>query len=116
MWVMLSKQFLIGVVLPAAAMFCAAMQIYRAVAGNAGYGALAQLEAEVEAKAGEVDVLRAHREKLQKRADQLNSKSLDPDLVDETIRTVLGYSRKGDVVISRQALDDALRGGADKPN
>jgi cell division protein FtsB len=113
---MLSKQFIIGVVLPAVAMFWAATIIYSAVAGNAGYGALARLEAEVDAKAGEVDVLRAHRETLQKRADQLNSKSLDPDLVDETIRTVLGYSREGDVVISRQALDDALRRRTDKPN
>ncbi len=113
---MLSKQFIIGVVLPAAIMFWAAMIIYSAVAGNAGYGALARLEAEVEEKADTVDVLRAHREKLQKRADQLNSRSLDPDLVDETIRTVLGYSREGDVVISRQALEDALRRQTDKPN
>ncbi len=107
---------MISVVLPAAAVCWAATIIYSAVAGNAGYGALARLEAEVETKAEKVDVLRAHRETLQKRADQLNSKSLDPDLVDETIRTVLGYSHEGDVVISRQALADALRRQTDKPN
>jgi len=112
---MLSKQFLFGVVVPALMMCWAATIIYSAVAGNAGYGALTRLEADVEAKAEEVDALRTRRETLQQRADQLNSKSLDPDLVDERIRAVLGYSAEGDVVISRKTLKDALRKKSDKP-
>lgn len=64
----------------------------------------------------EVDLLRARREALEKRADLLNSKSLDPDLVDERIRSILGYSREGDIVITRQELDRALKLGGIKPN
>ncbi len=112
---MLSKQFILSVVLPSLLVCWAATIIYSAVAGRSGYAALAHLEAEVETKTTEVDLLTARREALQQRADQLNSKSLDPDLVDERIRSVLGYSREGDVVVSRQALDDALRNRSNKP-
>ena len=101
---MSSKQFVFGVMIPALMMCWAAATIYSAVAGNAGYGALARLQKEVAAETAELDGLRAHREALEKRADQLNSKSLDPDLIDERIRSVLGYSKDGDIVISRRAL------------
>ena len=56
----------------------------------------------------ELNELHARRLELEKRADLLNSSSLDPDLLDERIRAVLGYSREGDVVISRRELDRLL--------
>ena len=49
------------------------------------------------------------RDTLAIRADLLNSKSLDPDLAEERIRAVLGYSREGDVVIPRREIDALLQ-------
>lgn len=110
---MLSRQFIFGIIAPALVLCWAAAMAYSAFAGSSGYGALAALEKEVEAKAEEVDLLRQRRLELEQRADQLNSKSLDPDLVDERIRSVLGYSREGDKVISRRVLLDAADRGRD---
>jgi cell division protein FtsB len=66
------------------------------------------LRHDAEVKAQSLDELQARRAELEKRADLLNSKSLDPDLLDERIRSILGYSREGDVVISRRELDRLL--------
>ncbi len=104
---MFSRQFIFGIIAPALMLFWAAAMAYSAFAGSSGYGALAALEKDVEEKAADVDALRAHRLELEQRADQLNSKSLDPDLIDERIRSVLGYSREGDKVVSRRVLRDA---------
>lgn len=104
-----SIRFLAEIVFPALVLCWAAVLIYSAVAGDSGYRALASLEAELEETASEVDALKARREMLAQRADLLNSKSLDPDLVDERIRAVLGYSREGDVVIPRSELDALVR-------
>ena len=105
---MLRSRFLFDVLVPSCILFWAAILVYSAVFSNTGYRALAGVEAETTALAEEVDLLRARREALEKRADLLNSKSLDPDLVDERIRSILGYSRDGDVVISREELDRAI--------
>ncbi len=106
---MLSKQIVFGVLAPAFVMCWIATMLYSAVAGKSGYGELSRLEAEAELSEAELDALRERRAALQQRADQLSSKSLDPDLVDERIRSVLGYSKDGDRVISRQALDQLAR-------
>ena len=111
---MLNLRFLAEIVFPALVLCWAAVLIYSAVAGSTGYRALSALETELEDKASEVDALEARRETLAKRADLLNSKSLDPDLVDERIRAVLGYSREGDVIIPRREAETLL--GADSSN
>ncbi len=113
---MLRTRFLFDVLIPSCILFWAAILIYSAVFSNTGYRALAGVEAETQTLAEEVDLLRARREALEKRADLLNSKSLDPDLVDERIRSILGYSRDGDVVISREELDRALAPTARQSN
>ncbi|MBB5520145.1 septum formation initiator family protein [Amphiplicatus metriothermophilus] len=82
---------------------------YGAVAGAAGYRALGELEAEAARERAALAALRARREALEKRADLLNPRSLDPDLVDERVRAVLGYARPGDVVVPRDELDRMLR-------
>lgn len=105
---MLRTRFLFEIVLPVLIVCWAAVMIYSAVASDTGYRALSSLEAELSEKTAEVDALRARRQALEKQADLLNSKSLDPDLVEERIRSVLGYSREGDVVISRRELDRLL--------
>lgn len=110
---MLRARFLFEIVLPALIVCWAAVMVYSAVASDTGYRALSSLEAELLDKTAEVDALRARRQALEKQADLLNSKSLDPDLVEERIRSVLGYSREGDVVISRRELDRLLEAPAD---
>lgn len=87
---------------------------YGAIAGAAGYSALKRLQAEQTALKTEVDAIRERREAMQKRADRLNPHSLDPELMEERIRAVLGYAREGDIVVPRAEIDQILR--ADKPN
>jgi len=105
---MLRRKFIIDVVVPAFCMCWVAFFVYTAIAGDGGYGTLADLRAELYEKNKEVDALRQRRIALEKRADMLNSRSLDPDLIDERIRAILGYSAQGDIVISRNELDQIL--------
>ncbi len=89
---------------------------YDAVVGATGYRVLRKLQAEVDAKAAEVDTLAAQRRMLETVARQLNPKSLDPDMVEEKIRSVLGYVADGDVVIPRDQLEEVLKkAGASAP-
>lgn len=107
---MFRVRFLIDVVAPALILCWAAIFIYSAAAGRSGFGALSALNRDVEAKAEMVDALRERRIALEKNADQLASKSLDPDLAEERIRKILGYVREGDVVVTAQELEEALAG------
>ncbi len=107
---MFRVRFLIDIVAPALILFWAGIFIYNAAAGQSGFGALSALNREVDAKAAEVDALRARRLSLEKVADQLASKSLDPDLAEERIRKILGYARQGDVIVTAQELEEALGG------
>lgn len=113
---MLRSKFIFDVLAPSCILFWAAILVYSAVFSDTGYRALSSLEFEAAALTEEVDQLRVRREALEKRADLLNSKSLDLDLVDERIRAILGYSRDGDVVITSTELDRALRLKAKKSN
>ncbi|MCK5750896.1 MAG: septum formation initiator family protein [Oricola sp.] len=106
---MLRIRFLLDIAFPALVMCLTGILLYGAVASDTGYRALSDLRTEAEAKTGDLDALQARRIELEQRADLLNSKSLDPDILDERIRAVLGYSREGDVVISRRELDRLLR-------
>ncbi|WP_375202704.1 FtsB family cell division protein [Hyphococcus sp.] len=105
---MLRLRFLFDIAFPALVMCLTAILLYSAVVSDTGYRALSSLEKEAAEKQAQLDELHARRIELEKRADLLNSKSLDPDLLDERIRAVLGYSREGDVVISRRELDRLL--------
>lgn len=84
---------------------------YGAVAGAAGLSALKRLQAEETALKAEVEAIRAHREALQRRADLLNPHSLDPEMMEERIRAVLGYARDGDIVVPREEIDKAAARG-----
>lgn len=87
---------------------------YGAIAGAAGYRTLRELEAEAAKERAALAALRARREALEKRADLLNPKSLDPDMADERVRAVLGYARPGDIVVPRNELDRMLRAAKTK--
>jgi len=85
---------------------------YGAVAGATGFRALLALEAEVRSRSAEVSELTAERRRLQTIADQLNPRSINADMADEKIRTVLGYVEEGDLVISRDQLEEILNRAA----
>ena len=108
---MLRPRFLFDVVLPALVMCWTTVLIYSAIASDTGYRALVKLEEEMETRTAELEALQNRRMALEKRADLLNSRSLDPDLADERIRSILGYSRPGDTVMSRKELDRILDTG-----
>ena len=105
---MLRAKFLFDVVLPALMLCWAALLFYNAVASDTGYRALSAIERDVDLMSEEVDALQTRRLALERRADLLSSKSLDPDLVDERIRSVLGFAREGEVVIPRREMDKLL--------
>jgi cell division protein FtsB len=96
------------VVLPALAVFWAAFLAFDAVAGPTGLRALREARADVARKEAEVGAMIAQREALERTANQLNRRSLDPDLLDEKIRSVLGYAAENDIVIPRDELDRML--------
>ncbi len=104
-----STRLLLDVIAPAFFICWAAYLAYDAVVGATGYRALRGLEAEVAVRTAEVERLTAERRRLQIVAAQLNPKSLDPDMVEEKIRSVLGYVAEGDVVIPRDQLEEVLR-------
>lgn len=106
---MLRSRFLLDVLIPTLMLCWAAVLIYSAVVSDTGYRALAELEAEALQKTAEADALRARRLMLEHRADLLKSKSLDPDMIDERIRTLLGYSREGEIVVPRRDLEPLLK-------
>lgn len=82
---------------------------YGALLGPASHQALKRLEREKEEIASQVAILEAQRDALQNRARLLNPNSLDPDILDERARAVLGYVAPGDVVIHRDQFEDILR-------
>ncbi|MEM8770736.1 MAG: septum formation initiator family protein [Pseudomonadota bacterium] len=109
-------RFLVEIAAPVLILCWAAISVYAAAAGQSGYGALSALEREVASKQEEVDALKARRLALEKHADLLSSRSLDPDYADERIRGILGYAREGDVVITREELERALAEGRRRSN
>ena len=72
---------------------------YHAVHGDRGFLAWRHLEDKVATRQAILETVRADREALEARVDRLRPESLDPDLLDETVRRVLGYGHPNDVVI-----------------
>ena len=85
------------------------MLVYSAVASDTGYRALGKLRGDARTHEAELMALQDRRIALEKRAELLRSKALDPDMIDERIRMVLGYSREGDIIIPRRELDPMLQ-------
>ncbi|MEM9494790.1 MAG: septum formation initiator family protein [Pseudomonadota bacterium] len=105
---MARKRIFIDIIAPALCVCWGAAFIYGAFAGEASYGALTALEEERTQKASDLEALRRRREALEKRADLLNASALDPDITDERIRSVLGFSAEGDIIFPRRELRRAV--------
>jgi cell division protein FtsB len=70
-----------------------------AFTGNHGLKARESLDQQFSQLSAELAVVRAEREKWQRRVALLRSDKLDPDLLDEEARTLLDYVDPRDVVI-----------------
>lgn len=104
----LSYRFLFDVMVPAGLIFWIILESYRGLFGQASVRVAKALEIERTALATEVAAIEEHRDRLTNRADMLNPKALDPDLLDERIRAVLGYVHEDDVVMPRDQFDRAV--------
>ena len=103
-------KMLFDVVAPALIVCWTAFLALDAVAGPTGFRALREVRAEAAAKRAEVDALAERRRALERTAGQLHRRSLDPDMLDEKIRSVLGYAAQGDIVIPRDEFERLLEG------
>src|SRR3954452_11031219 len=72
---------------------------YHAVEGDRGILAWVKLTQEVEATEVELAKITRTREVLAHQTDLLRSDALDPDMLDERARDVLGVIRKDEIII-----------------
>lgn len=72
---------------------------YHAMHGEYGFAAYVKLNQKIAALQAEHADLVAQRSQLEHRASQLRPDSLDPDMLDERARTLLGFAHPDDVVI-----------------
>ena len=82
---------------------------YNAILGRASFSALRARQAAHEELRAETEALAARRASLERRADMLNRRGVDLDLLEERTRAVLGYAREGERVITREQLDRLLQ-------
>ncbi|MEM8986286.1 MAG: septum formation initiator family protein [Pseudomonadota bacterium] len=89
--------------------FCGGFYFFHyAVNGQYGLTRLAAKDAELVALEIRLAALNVERARLAHRADLLSSNSLDPDLLDERARALLGYAAPGDQIIP---IDDFANAG-----
>jgi cell division protein FtsB len=72
---------------------------FNAYSGDRGLKAKADLESETAALSQELAVLRSERAEWEHRVSLLRSVQLDPDLLDEQARSLLGYAHLNDVIL-----------------
>ena len=73
-----------------------------AYSGNYGLTARATLEQQVAALSAELTEAKAERERWERRVALLKSDGLDPDMLDERARALLGFADPRDVVLLRK--------------
>lgn len=84
---------------------------YHAVQGDRGLIAWIKLNQQVQEARIEHDQLKARRAALATRVRHLQPATLDPDLLEERARVVLGYVHDDDMVIGRGLRHRVLPGG-----
>ena len=73
--------------------------VYHAVQGNHGLIAYWQLVKQVDAANHAVALLDEEKTRLQKRVELLHPDSLDPDMLEERARVMLGYADPTDIIL-----------------
>ena len=84
---------------PVIGMTVVAYFAYHAVQGDRGLIALGKLRLDVEQLQAQVLDARAERMNLERKVHALRSESLDPDLLEERARHLLGYGHADEVVV-----------------
>ncbi len=84
---------------PAFALLIALYFAYHAVHGDRGFLAWRNLESRIEAQESLLAELQAQRQALDARVHLLRPESIDPDLLEETVRRFLGYGHPDDLII-----------------
>lgn len=72
---------------------------YHVVHGERGVLAWSELERQVAEAEAELGQIRSQREVLEHRVSLLHNDNLDADLLDEVVRSNLGYGRRDEIVI-----------------
>ena len=85
-----------------------ALEAMSAAWGPASYRALEARRADLAGMEEELARLKARREQLTRRANMLNDRHIDAELLDERIRVVLGYAVDGEWVANRDEIERRL--------
>ena len=72
---------------------------YHAINGQRGMLALRQLSQQVAVASLELATVRSERKELEHNVSLLHPESLDPDMLDERVRLMLGYGYPDDIVV-----------------
>ncbi len=97
-------RFLLGISLPVLIILFLFSTVHGMLISETGYRALSKAQLQRAQLLGELGELSDRRIWMEQRADLLQSSSLDPDMIDESVRYVLGYASPHDIVISRQEM------------
>lgn len=73
--------------------------MYHALEGDHGWFALRRLRIEAIETQEQINNIKAEREKLENRTRRLRDATLDPDVLDEVARQMLGYSKPNELVV-----------------
>lgn len=72
---------------------------YHLLLGERGLGAWVRLGDELAIARADLEVRQAEQRDLEHKVGLMRPESLDPDMLDEQVRAVLGYAREDEVVI-----------------
>ena len=98
------RRHLIAAIFPVLC-FCGGFYfIHYAVNGQYGLTRLAAQEVQLDALEEEFANLAAEEARLAHRASLLSSKSIDPDMLDERARALLGYAAPGDMIVPMESF------------
>ena len=93
------RRRLYGAIAPGLCVLAIVYFAYHIVQGDRGLIAYAKLHQEVQRGELALSLARAEREELELRTDLLHPERIDPDMLDERARAVLGLVHPNDVII-----------------
>ena len=94
---MVRKSF--DLIVSTAALSLIAYLLWHAVYGTRSFAEADRLNARIDALTAERDTVRADRLAFEKRVALLRPESVDPDMVEELARSMLGFSRERDLIL-----------------
>jgi cell division protein FtsB len=100
------------VVVPVLGIASLAYFAYHAIQGDRGLFAWMALNQQLKQTHALADAVAAQRHELENRVQRLSSNSLDPDLLDERVRSMLNLARHDDVVIMLPTADTSSTNAA----